>query len=61
VDKIRAKGRVWAGVDAQRIGLVSWTHLGGPEGCERTLPRSFAEMGSEYDGGITIEVRNDLA
>jgi protease-4 len=50
VDKI-AQGRVWAGVDAQRIGLVD--HLGG----SRMPPmrrRSLAELGADYDVDTSI-------
>jgi protease-4 len=45
VDKI-AQGRVWAGVDAQRIGLVD--HLGGLKDASDAAAK-LAEMGSEYD------------
>src|ERR1700675_1903509 len=45
VDKI-AQGRVWAGVDAQRIGLVD--HLGGLKDPTDSAAK-LAEMGSEYD------------
>jgi len=45
VDKI-AQGRVWAGVDAQRIGLVD--HLGGLKDATDAAAK-LAEMGSEYD------------
>jgi protease IV len=45
VDKI-AQGRVWAGVDAQRIGLVD--HLGGLNDAIDAAAK-LAELGSEYD------------
>jgi protease-4 len=45
VDKI-AQGRVWAGVDAQRIGLVD--HLGGLKDATDAAAK-LAEMGSDYD------------
>jgi protease IV len=45
VDKI-AQGRVWAGVDAQRIGLVD--HLGGLKDASDAAAK-LAEMGSDYD------------
>src|SRR6202046_3637166 len=45
VDKI-AQGRVWAGVDAQRIGLVD--HLGGPKASPAAAAK-LAELGSDYD------------
>ena len=45
VDKI-AQGRVWAGVDAQRIGLVD--HLGGLRDASDAAAK-LAEMGSEYE------------
>jgi protease-4 len=45
VDKI-AQGRVWAGVDAQRIGLVD--HLGGLKDASDAAAK-LAEMGSEYE------------
>jgi protease IV len=45
VDKI-AQGRVWAGVDAQRIGLVD--HLGGLKDASDAAAK-LAEMSSEYD------------
>jgi protease-4 len=45
VDKI-AQGRVWAGVDAQRIGLVDT--LGGLKDASDAAAK-LAEMGSEYD------------
>jgi len=44
VDKI-AQGRVWAGVDAQRIGLVD--HLGGLKDAT-TAAAKLAELGSDY-------------
>ena len=45
VDKI-AQGRVWAGVDAQRIGLVD--HLGGLKDATDAAAK-LAELGGEYD------------
>jgi protease-4 len=45
VDKI-AQGRVWAGVDAQRIGLVD--HLGGLKEATDAAAK-LAELGSDYD------------
>jgi len=45
VDKI-AQGRVWAGVDAQRIGLVD--HLGGLKDAEDAAAK-LADMSSDYD------------
>ncbi len=45
VDKI-AQGRVWAGVDAQRIGLVD--HLGGLKDATVAAAK-LAELGSDYD------------
>src|SRR5271165_4206315 len=45
VDKI-AQGRVWAGVDAQRIGLVD--HLGGLKDASDAAAK-LAELGSDYD------------
>ena len=45
VDKI-AQGRVWAGVDAQRIGLVDT--LGGLKDASDAAAK-LAEMGTEYD------------
>ena len=45
VDKI-AQGRVWAGVDAQRIGLVD--HLGGLKDASDAAAK-LAELGNEYD------------
>jgi protease-4 len=44
VDKI-AQGRVWAGVDAQRIGLVD--HLGGLRDATDAAAK-LAELGSDY-------------
>jgi protease IV len=44
VDKI-AQGRVWAGVDAQRIGLVD--HLGGLKDATDAVAK-LAELGSDY-------------
>src|ERR1700723_3278046 len=45
VDKI-AQGRVWAGVDAERIGLVD--HLGGLKDATDAAAK-LAELGSDYD------------
>jgi protease-4 len=45
VDKI-AQGRVWAGVDAQRIGLVD--HLGGLKDATDAAAK-LAELGSNYN------------
>jgi protease-4 len=45
VDKI-AQGRVWAGVDAQRIGLVD--HLGGLKDATDAAAK-LAELGSDYN------------
>jgi protease-4 len=45
VDKI-AQGRVWAGADAQRIGLVD--HLGGLRDATDAAAK-LAELGSDYD------------
>jgi protease-4 len=45
VDKI-AQGRVWAGVDAQRIGLVD--HLGGLKDASDAAAK-LAELGSDYN------------
>ncbi len=45
VDKI-AQGRVWAGVDAQRIGLVD--HLGGLRDATDAAAK-LAELGADYD------------
>jgi protease IV len=45
VDKI-AQGRVWDGVDAQRIGLVD--HLGGLKDATDAAAK-LAELGSDYD------------
>ncbi len=45
VDKI-AQGRVWAGVDAQRIGLVD--HLGGLKDATEAAAK-LAELGSDYE------------
>src|ERR1700736_2682658 len=45
VDKI-AQGRVWAGVDAQRIGLVD--HLGGLKDASAAAAK-LAELGNDYD------------
>jgi protease IV len=45
VDKI-AQGRVWAGIDAQRIGLVD--HLGGLKDATDAAAK-LAQLGSDYD------------
>jgi protease-4 len=45
VDKI-AQGRVWAGVDAERIGLVD--HLGGLKDATDAAAK-LAELGNDYD------------
>jgi protease-4 len=45
VDKI-AQGRVWAGADAQRVGLVD--HLGGLKDATDAAAK-LAELGSNYD------------
>ncbi len=45
IDKI-AQGRVWAGVDAQRIGLVD--HLGGLKDATDAAAK-LAELGANYD------------
>ena len=45
VDKI-AQGRVWAGLDAQRIGLVD--HLGGLKDATNAAAK-LAELGKDYD------------
>jgi protease-4 len=45
VDKI-AQGRVWAGVDAERIGLVD--HLGGLKDATDAAAK-LAELGGDYD------------
>jgi protease-4 len=45
VDKI-AQGRVWAGIDAQRIGLVD--HLGGLKDATDAAAK-LAELGTDYD------------
>jgi protease IV len=45
VDKI-AQGRVWAGLDAQRIGLVD--HLGGLKDATDAAAK-LAELGTDYD------------
>jgi protease-4 len=45
VDKI-AQGRVWAGVDAQRIGLVD--HLGGLKDATDAAAK-LAQLGADYD------------
>jgi protease IV len=45
IDKI-AQGRVWAGVDAERIGLID--HLGGLKDATDAAAK-LAELGSDYD------------
>ncbi|HXI78632.1 MAG TPA: signal peptide peptidase SppA, partial [Steroidobacteraceae bacterium] len=45
VDKI-AQGRVWAGIDAQRIGLID--HLGGLRDATEAAAK-LAELGSDYE------------
>jgi protease-4 len=45
IDKI-AQGRVWAGLDAQRIGLVD--HLGGLKDATAAAAK-LADLGAEYD------------
>jgi protease-4 len=45
IDKI-AQGRVWAGADAQRIGLID--HLGGLKDATDAAAK-LAELGSDYD------------
>jgi len=45
IDKI-AQGRVWAGVDAQRIGLVD--HLGGLKDATDAAAR-LADLGADYE------------
>jgi protease-4 len=45
IDKI-AQGRVWAGIDAQRIGLVD--HLGGLKDATDAAAK-LAEVGADYD------------
>jgi protease-4 len=45
IDKV-AQGRVWAGADAQRIGLVD--HLGGLKDATDAAAK-LAELGSDYD------------
>jgi protease-4 len=45
IDKI-AQGRVWAGLDAQRIGLVD--HLGGLKDATDAAAK-LAELGADYD------------
>lgn len=54
VDKI-AQGRVWAGVDAQRIGLVD--HLGGLKDATDAAAK-LAELGSDYDADY---IESDLS
>jgi protease IV len=54
VDKI-AQGRVWAGVDAQRIGLVD--HLGGLKDAADAAAK-LAELGSDYDADY---IESDLS
>lgn len=45
VDKV-AQGRVWAGLDAQRLGLVD--HLGGLKDATESAAK-LAQLGTEYD------------
>src|SRR5271170_883343 len=45
IEKV-AEGRVWAGVDAQRVGLVD--HLGGLKDATEAAAK-LAELGSDYD------------
>jgi len=54
VDRI-AQGRVWAGVDAQRIGLVD--HLGGLKDATEAAAK-LAELGSDYE---TEYIETDLS
>lgn len=54
VDKI-AQGRVWAGVDAQRIGLVD--HLGGLKDATEAAAK-LADLGSDYE---TQYIESDLS
>jgi protease-4 len=59
VDKI-AQGRVWAGVDAQRIGLVDT--LGGLKDATDAAAK-LAELGSDYDVGYIepdLSLREEL-
>src|SRR3984957_3262007 len=59
VDKI-AQGRVWAGVDAQRVGLVD--HLGGLKDATDAAAK-LAELGSDYDVGYIepeLSLREEL-
>jgi protease IV len=59
IDKI-AQGRVWAGVDAQRIGLVD--HLGGLKDATDAAAK-LAELGSDYDVGYIepdLSLREEL-
>jgi protease-4 len=59
VDKI-AQGRVWAGVDAQRIGLVD--HLGGLKDAIDAAAK-LAELGTDYDIGYIepeLSLREEL-
>ncbi len=59
VDKV-AQGRVWAGVDAQRIGLVD--HLGGLKDATDAAAK-LAELGSDYDVGYIepdLSLREEL-
>ncbi|GAC1311491.1 MAG: hypothetical protein NVSMB10_19670 [Steroidobacteraceae bacterium] len=54
VDKI-AQGRVWAGTDAQRIGLVD--HLGGLKDAVEAAAK-IAELGADYGVDYIERVRN---
>ena len=54
VDKI-AQGRVWAGVDAQRLGLVD--HLGGLKDATDAAAK-LADLGNDYD---TEYLQQDLS
>jgi protease-4 len=59
VDKI-AQGRVWAGVDAQRIGLVD--HLGGLKDAIDAAAK-LAELGTDYEIGYIepeLSLREEL-
>ena len=59
VDKI-AQGRVWAGVDAQRIGLVD--HLGGLKDATDAAAK-LAELGGDFDVDYiesTLSFREEL-
>jgi protease-4 len=59
VDKI-AQGRVWAGTDAQRLGLVD--HLGGLKDATDAAAK-LADLGSDYDVDyiqIELSLRDEL-